>query len=129
MEDRVDTKEEIAIVKRAKSFKYAGRGLVLFLRTTPNAWLQVVLLIIAIFLGVYYHITHLEWIMLVFAGGLVLSAEAFNTAIEIDINLTSPGQHPYARDTKDVAAAAVLLASIAAFIIGCLIFLPYIFGV
>jgi len=61
--------------------------------------------------------------MLVLAAGLVLSAEAFNTAIEIDINLTSPEYHPYARDTKDVAAGAVLIASITALIIGLLIFL------
>lgn len=126
-EERVDTKEEFALVRRARSFKHAGRGLVLFFKTTPNAWIQLVLLLLAVSLGLYFHITHLEWIMLVFAGGLVLSAEAFNTAIEIDINLTSPEQHPYARDTKDVAAGAVLLASVAAASIGCLIFFPYIF--
>jgi diacylglycerol kinase len=64
--------------------------------------------------------------LLVFAAGLVLMAEAFNTAIEIDIDLTSPDYHPYARDTKDVAAGAVLIASLTAAIIGILIFAPYL---
>jgi diacylglycerol kinase len=63
--------------------------------------------------------------MLVIASGLVLVSEAFNTAIEIDINLTSPQHHPYARDTKDVAAGAVLLSSITATIIGILVFGQY----
>jgi diacylglycerol kinase len=62
---------------------------------------------------------------LVLAGGFVLVAEAFNTALEIDIDLTSPEYHPYARDTKDVAAGAVLLATCIAVVIGVILFLPY----
>ena len=65
--------------------------------------------------------------MLTIAAGMVLMAEAFNTAIEIDIDLTSPTYHPYARDTKDVAAGAVLIASVTAAVIGILIFAPYLF--
>jgi diacylglycerol kinase len=63
--------------------------------------------------------------LLVFAGGFVLVAEAFNTAIEIDIDLTSPEYHPYAKDTKDVAAGAVLIAACTAALIGLIIFVPY----
>jgi diacylglycerol kinase (ATP) len=70
-------------------------------------------------------INNLEWAMIILAAGFVFSTEAFNTAIEIDIDLTSPGYHPYARDVKDVAAGAVLLAAITASVIGLLIFLPY----
>jgi diacylglycerol kinase len=64
--------------------------------------------------------------MLVFASGFVLVSEAFNTAIEIDINLTSPEYHPYARDTKDIAAGAVLISAVTAVIIGVLIFGHYL---
>jgi diacylglycerol kinase len=53
--------------------------------------------------------------------------EAINTAIEIDIDLTSPEYHPFARDTKDVAAAAVLLSAVTVVIIGLIIFLPKFF--
>ena len=52
-------------------------------------------------------------------------SEAFNTAIEIDIDLTSPEFHPYAKDTKDVAAGAVLISAIIAIVVGIHIFLPY----
>ena len=78
-------------------------------------------------MGWYFRITQVEWVALIFAGGMVLSAEAFNTAIEIDINLTSPEYHPFARDTKDVAAGAVLISALSATVVGILIFVPYIF--
>ena len=65
--------------------------------------------------------------MLVFAIGFVIVTEVMNTAIEIDIDLTSPEYHPFARDTKDVAAGAVLVASFTAAIIGLIIFLPRVF--
>ena len=120
------TKEQVSLVKRAKSFVHAGRGLWLFFKTTPNAWIQTLLFGGAAGLGFYFGITSTEWMMLVLVGMLVLAAEAFNTAIEIDIDLTSPEYHPYARDTKDVAAAAVLITAVAAGVIGVLIFGKYI---
>jgi diacylglycerol kinase (ATP) len=54
----------------------------------------------------------------------VLGAEALNTAIEFVVDLVSPQWHPLARDAKDVAAAAVLLASAAALGVGLLVFIP-----
>ena len=126
MEERIDTPEEFSILKRAKSFSYAGRGFLLFLKTTHNAWVHCVFLLCAIVLGFYFGITRIEWMFLTLTAGFVLAAEAFNTAIEIDIDLTSPEYHPYARDTKDVAAGAVLISAVTATIIGVFIFLPYV---
>ncbi len=125
MEQLLDTKREFSLIKRAKSFTHAGRGLWVFLKTTHNAWIHVALLMVAIVLGMYFDITHIEWLSLVLAGGFVLVSEAFNTAIEIDIDLTSPTYHPYARDTKDVAAGAVLISAITALVVGAIIFVPY----
>lgn len=124
--EQLDTKEEFSIVKRAKSFTHAGRGIWIFLKTTHNAWIHIVALIIVVALGIFLHVTSVEWMMLVFAGGFVLAAEAFNTAIEIDIDLTSPDYHPYAKDTKDVAAGAVLIAAMTALIVGLIVFVPYL---
>ncbi len=114
------------MVKRAKSFTHAGRGLWIFIKTTHNAWVHLAVLAAAVFMGMYFNITHTDWMMLTFAGGMVLTAEAFNTAIEIDIDLTSPEFHPYARDTKDVAAGAVLISAITAALIGVAIFGPHL---
>ena len=77
-------------------------------------------------MGFILKISEMEWVMIVFAIGLVIVTEALNTAFEIDIDLTSPTFHPYARDTKDVAAGAVLISVLVAGIIGLIIFLPKI---
>lgn len=122
-----DAEKSFSIAKRAKSFTHAGRGVWLFLKTTHNAWIHIAVLILAVILGFYLGISNTEWILLIFAGGLVMTAEAFNTAIEIDIDLTSPEYHPYARDTKDVAAGAVLISACVAVIVGVLIFGHYLF--
>lgn len=126
MTQKLDSKREFSIIKRARSFVHAGRGILLFLKTTHNAWVHVCITILVLVCAWYFSVTSIEWVMLIFAIGFVFVAEAFNTAIEIDIDLTSPEYHPYARDTKDVAAGTVLLASITASIIGSIIFIPYI---
>lgn len=119
--------QKFSLIKRAKSFTHAGRGVWILIKTTHNAWVHIAILFVAAILGYYYEISQTDWMLLTFAGGLVLAAEALNTAIEIDINLTSPEYHPFARDTKDVAAGAVLIAAVAAALIGAIIFVPYIF--
>ncbi len=127
MEDnKISNTTKFSLIKRAKSFAHAGRGLWMYVKTTHNAWIHISATLIAIFLGFAFEITSIEWALLTLAAGFVLSAEAFNTAIEIDMNLTSPQYHPYARDTKDVAAGAVLIASISALIIGIVIFGKYL---
>ncbi len=118
--------EAFSVVKRGKSFQYAIRGIFILLKTQHNMWLHLLAGAAAVFLGFFLHISQGEWLAIVLAISIVVLAEAFNTAIEFDIDLTSPEEHPFARDTKDVAAGAVLLSAIAAIIIGCIIFLPKI---
>ncbi|MEO5646391.1 MAG: diacylglycerol kinase family protein [Candidatus Paceibacterota bacterium] len=120
----ISEKKRFSLISRGKSFKYAIRGMGIILKTQHNFWIQLVLAIFTISLGVVLHISHMEWMVLVLATIAVLVAESFNTAIEIDIDLTSPEYHPYARDTKDVAAGAVLLSVLGALLIGCIIFIP-----
>lgn len=121
-----DVRHAYTCKSRIQSFLHAGRGVNVFLRTTPNAWVHLFVFFCVVLLGNRVNITSTEWIFLIFAGGLVLTTEAINTAIEININLTSPEYHPFARDTKDVAASAVLIASMTALAIGLFIFIPYL---
>lgn len=111
---------------RLKSMSNAWRGIKIMFRDQYNIWIHTMILGLVVIAGIFFGITLLEWIFIIFAAGMVFAAEAFNTAIEIDMNLTSPEFHPHARDTKDVAAGAVLLSAIAAFTIGIIIFLPRI---
>ncbi len=117
--------KKFSIIKRARSFTHAGRGIFIFIKNTHNAWLHLFIFALAIVLGFYFKISHTDWILLILTGGFVLTAEAFNTAMEIDMDLTSPEYHPYAKDTKDVAAGAVLISAIIAGIVGILIFGSY----
>jgi len=114
-------------VKYGQRFLNAFRGIYIVAKTTRHFWIHTVCAVAVVVLGFYLRISGMEWVVLVFAIGFVIVAEAFNTAIEIDIDLTSPEFHPYARDTKDAAAAAVLLAVFVSIIVGLIVFLPKIF--
>lgn len=112
---------------RISSLTYAFRGLLFFIKREHNAWIHLAVSFVVVVLGFVYHISATEWMFLVFAIGLVFIAEAFNTALEVDMNLTSPGFHPFARDVKDIAAGGVLVSALVALIVGCIIFLPKLF--
>jgi len=114
-------------VKKSEKFLNAFRGLYVFGKTTKSLYVHIAATIIVVILGFYFSVSNFEWIMLVFSIGFVIVTEAINTSIEIDIDLTSPEYHPFARDTKDVAAASVLLSAVTAVIIGLIIFLPKFF--
>jgi len=126
IEQKITEKKRFSFVARLKSTTHALRGLGIFIRTTHNSWMHFFFGALAIYMGFILKISEMEWVMIVFAIGLVIVTEALNTAFEIDIDLTSPTFHPYARDTKDVAAGAVLISVLVAGIIGLIIFLPKI---
>jgi diacylglycerol kinase len=110
------------IKRRAQSFVHAGRGILLLSLTQWNFRVHLVVALVAVVLGFYFQISAIEWLILVTAIALVLCAEALNTAIEHAVDLLEPKLHPLARDAKDLAAAAVLIASICAAIIGAIMF-------
>jgi undecaprenol kinase len=110
------------IRRRAQSFVHAGRGILLLLVTQWNFRVHLVAALVTVVLGIYFQITLIEWVVLVVAIALVLCAEAVNTAIEHAVDLLEPRLHPVARDAKDLAAAAVLIASICAAIVGAILF-------
>jgi len=122
----IEKKKKFSISARLKSATHAWRGLGLLFQTSHNTWGHIFFGLLAIYLGFILHISNTEWLFIIFAIGLVLITEALNSTIEIDINLTSPEYHPYARDTKDVAAGAVLLSVMLAIVVGIIIFLPKI---
>ena len=106
------------------SFVYAGRGLVLLWFTQANFRIHIAASLCAVGLGLSFQISAAEWLILVTTITIVLSIEAVNTAIEKMVDFCQPGRHPVARDAKDLSAAAVLLASTGAFIVGVLLFGP-----
>ena len=110
--------------KRINSIKYAINGIIYLVRTQVNAKLHLCAIVFASVLGITFKINAMEWISLVFCFGMVLSAEALNTALECLTDLVSPNYHPLAGKAKDVAAGAVLILAIASIIVGMIIFIP-----
>ena len=78
----------------------------------------------AIALGWFFVISTIEWLVLVLTITVVLTAEGLNTVLERVIDLHQPGRHPLARDAKDLAAGAVLVASTGALVVGVILFGP-----
>src|SRR5690554_713649 len=109
---------------RARSFKYAFRGIVNLFRYEHNARIHVVVLSIAIALGFLLEIEWIEWAVIAGVTGLVLVAELFNSAIEKLADLTEPNWNKNVEILKDYASAAVLIATIVACCIGGFIFIP-----
>ncbi len=118
-------KKAFSLIARIGSFRHAFRGIRIFVRDTHNAWVELFAGLVTLALGVWFRIGAAETVALVVSFGMLLMAEALNTAMEVDMDLTSPGYHPYARDTKDIAAGAVLVAVIVFLIVFFIVFLPY----
>ena len=112
--------------KRYNSFKFALRGLNSAVRSEPHMRLHVLSAIGVVVAGFFFNVTKTEWCLLAGSIGLVITAEIINTSIETLTNLVSPEHNPLAGKTKDLAAAAVLIAAITAAIVGLVIFIPYI---
>ena len=111
---------------RIASFRYAGQGVAYMLRTQHNAWIHAVLTFAGIVAGFCFGITAAEWCLMVLAMAAVWAAESFNTALEIIVDIASPETRPAAGRAKDIAAAAVLLCAVSAFVVGLIVFLPYV---
>ncbi len=114
----------VFIRHRLQSFLYAFKGLALFFNSQLHAKIHSLAAAFVILLGWLFQLFWYEWALLVVAIGLVFLAETFNTAIEFLVNFVSPDDNEQAGKVKDLAAGAVLLAALTAFIIGLLIFVP-----
>jgi len=106
------------------SFGHAFRGWWHVIRTQKNAWLHAITTTLVVALAFWLQVSAQDWAVLVLTIALVWSAEFFNTAIEAVVDLASPAQHPLAKTGKDVGAAAVLIAALAAILVGLLILGP-----
>lgn len=118
--------EPFSIKKRLKSFVYAWKGIKGFIRAEHNVWIHLTIAMLTVIAGVVFEIQKMEWIAVILCIGIVIAAEAINTAIERLVNLVSPEWQQLAGEVKDIAAGAVLICAIAAAIVGLTIFIPYI---
>ena len=117
----------IKIARLIKSFQYAIRGLVKVFREEQNLRVQTLAGIFAFVLAWYFQVTAVEWCLLIIVSALVLLMEIVNSAIERVADVLKPRIHTYVKEVKDIMAAAVMLASGLAIVVGLIIFLPRLF--
>ena len=105
-----------------KSFGYAFAGIWHCLCKERNYRLHMFIALCVCALAWYYQFNRDQWGILIITVTSILVLEMINTAFELVVDMLSPEFHPTAKIIKDVAAGAVLVASIAAFVIGILLF-------
>jgi diacylglycerol kinase (ATP) len=105
-----------------QSFNFAFEGIIHVLRTQRNMRIHFMIaagvLIGALIVGV----SKLELVVLLMAISFVLIAEMINSALEAGIDVATTSFDPLAKLAKDIAAGAVLIATINALAVGYLVF-------
>ncbi len=113
------------VTRLRQSVGDALRGLTFTFSSEQNFRIQIVGALV-VFLGAwYFHLPLWQIIVLLLLVALVLILELINTAVEYFTDLIKPRMNHYVATIKDIMAGAVLVASLTAFIIGLMIFLPY----
>jgi diacylglycerol kinase (ATP) len=102
-------------------FKVAFSGIIHTFRTQRHMRIHLYVTLIVVLGALVLNLRMREILVLLFMITFVLVAEMFNSAIEATVDLVSPRYHPLAKFAKDIAAGAVLVTTIMAIIVGCMI--------
>ena len=109
-----------------KGFVFAWRGIAAGARGR-NFRIMLAIAVAVILLGYLFGISRLEWALVTLAMSLVLALELVNTAGENLVDILSPDHDPRYGQVKDILAGAVLVATMAAAVVGTIIFWPRLF--
>jgi len=105
-----------------ESFNFAIEGVIHVLRTQRNMRIHFGAAVVVIVVSVAVGVSKMELIVLLLSIAFVLIAEMINTAIEGTIDAATTSFDPMAKLAKDIAAGAVLIASVNAVAVGYLVF-------
>jgi diacylglycerol kinase len=118
----------IRLRRLLQSFRYAIKGFFKVVREEQNLKIQFLAAIVVVATGICLRVSSRDWALLVLAILFVLLTEVINSALERVTDILKTRLNGYVKEIKDIMAAAVMLASIGAVIIGLLVFLPYLQG-
>src|SRR5204862_5346304 len=104
------------------SFNFATEGIIHVLRTHRNMRVHFAVAIVVLVAAVWVGVSKLELIALLLAIAFVFITEMINSALEQAIDVATTSFDPLAKLAKDVAAGAVLIATVNAVAIGYLVF-------
>lgn len=106
------------------SFSHAIDGLVILVAEEPNYLIHLLATVLVLGLGLLIKLSATEWSLLILAIVGVLVTETLNTSIENIMDFVTTKKRAEIKKIKDLAAAAVLIATIGAVVIGLIILLP-----
>lgn len=109
-----------------KSFRHALRGVRVVYGAEQSFRVQVYAAALVLVLAGMAGVKTYEWIVLILLIGSVLTLELINSVFERLVDVFKPRLHPIVKDVKDIMAAAVLLVSAAAVVVGVIIFYPHV---
>lgn len=108
-----------------ESFSHAFNGITQAFKTENNIKRHSLAGVLAVFSGIVFHISPMEWAITILVIGFVVVAELLNTAIEYTVDMVcGDNYNELAKYSKDIAAGATLVAAITAVIVGSVIFVP-----
>jgi diacylglycerol kinase (ATP) len=105
-----------------ESFNFAFEGIIHVLRTQRNMRIHFAIATVVLIAAVWTGVDRIELIALLLAISFVLIAEMINSALEAGIDVATTSFDPLAKLAKDIAAGAVLVATVNAVAIGYLVF-------
>jgi len=108
------------------SFDHAWQGLLAAFRREQSFRFQVMAALLVMIAVWLFPLERWEQCLLVLASGGVLVLELLNSVIERFVDMVKPRVHEYAKEIKDLAAAAVFIMAGTAVIIALIIFWPYL---
>lgn len=106
------------------SFTHAFDGVAAGLKGERNMIIHFGAMSLVTVFGFLCNINESEWLACVILFGVVIGMELMNTAIETTVDICMPHNDPRAKVAKDTAAGAVLLVSVAATVVGAIVFIP-----
>ena len=105
-----------------ESFNFAFEGVIHVLRTQRNLRIHFAVAFAVLIAAVAVGVDRIELIALLISISFVLIAEMLNTALEAGIDVATTSFDPLAKLAKDIAAGAVLIATVNAVAVGYLVF-------
>ena len=111
------------------SVRHASNGLTLAAGTQKNLRLHILMGILAVVLCFLFKIPAVEAAIVSLSIAFVIVCELVNTAVELSMDFINGYKfHPRVKTIKDISAAAVLIASLNALIVGLIIYSRHIFA-
>lgn len=109
-----------------RSFSCAIAGIIYCIKSEKNMKIHILATILVVIAALVAGLNSIEWGLLILTVFMVLVAETVNTAVEKTVDLVTTEYHPLAKLAKNLAAGAVLLATIGSLAMAVIIFGPHI---